>query len=200
MATVRESWERIVVWYCENALRAETASGPVWQLEGDPSDWTPPPGASEASIALAEQAMGLQFPDDLRASYLLHDGSGDTLFPWGFVLLGLEEMVRDWRTLRRLFEKENWPAEPDDPIRPVHWDALWVPAVSNESGDYHFVDLDPAPGGTVGQVICFHHEVGPIRVLANGFGEWLGGYADQLEAGIYYYDPDEGWVRSDDRE
>src|SRR5262249_34037477 len=138
--------------------------------------------------------------EGLRASYLLHDGSGDALLPWGYLLLTLQQMVREWQTLRRLFEKENWPGNPNGPIRPVHWDIRWIPVASNKSGDFHFVDRAPAPGGTVGQVFSFNHEVGPVRVLGKSFGEWLAEYADQLEAGVYYYDPYDLWVRRDNGE
>jgi hypothetical protein len=46
----------------------------------------------------------------------------------------------------------------------------------------------------VGQIISFSHEVGPVRVLADGLGTWLRAYAAGLEAGRYRYDLDELWV------
>jgi cell wall assembly regulator SMI1 len=83
---------------------------------------------------------------------------------------------------------------PEGAIRPVHWNTRWVPISHNNGGDHQCIDLDPARGGTVGQVIQFSHEVGPVRVLAVGFGAWLRTYAEELDAGHYRYDPDELWV------
>jgi cell wall assembly regulator SMI1 len=144
--------------------------------------------------------MRLAFPSELRASYLLHDGSGHSVFPWGYHLLDLEEMVREWRKLRDYLAQGNYETEPEGPIRQVHWNIRWIPVASNESGDHHFVDLDPAAGGSVGQVFHHSHEVGPVRILATGFGQWLAGYADRLEVGVFEYDPYDGWVCCDDPE
>jgi hypothetical protein len=36
--------------------------------------------------------------------------------------------------------------------------------------------------------------LGPVRVLADGFGTWLQAYLAALEGGRYHYDPDELWV------
>jgi cell wall assembly regulator SMI1 len=143
--------------------------------------------------------MGLRFPSDLRASYLLHDGSGRYgIFPWGYMLLSLSELVSEWQRNKVRLAQLDRAAKPAGPIRPVYWNTEWLPVGSNDSGDYDCVDLDPGLGGTIGQVIRFNHEVGPTRVAAESFGAWLALYADRLEAGLYRYDPHSLWVCSED--
>ena len=74
----------------------------------------------------------------------------------------------------------------DGPIQPHNWNLRWLP-VTGGSGNHYCVDLDPAPGGTIGQIIWFEHDAGPIRVVASGFTAWLEQYASDLEAGRYSY-------------
>jgi cell wall assembly regulator SMI1 len=48
-------------------------------------------------------------------------------------------------------------------------------------GDKLVLDLDPAPGGSVGQVFKWSNTgSSPLRVLAQSFGEWLAGLAEAL--------------------
>jgi cell wall assembly regulator SMI1 len=188
MAGVRESWDRIIQWHRTHVTD-----------DGDPVLFAPPPAASEEGIARAEHALGHRLPDDLRASYRMHDGSGRYgIFPWGYRFLSVAELAGEWHRNQSLLSGLDWDARPAGPIRPVYWSAGWVPVGSNDSGDYDCVDLDPGPGGTLAQVIQFNHEVGPTRVAAASFGSWLARYADLLEAGVYRYDPDSLWVCRDD--
>jgi hypothetical protein len=46
------------------------------------------------------------------------------------------------------------------------------------------VDLVPAPGGIIGQIIDWDHECGPSRVLFPGFTHLLAALADEVEAHI----------------
>ncbi|HEV3006165.1 MAG TPA: hypothetical protein VGX78_16975 [Pirellulales bacterium] len=50
-----------------------------------------------------------------------------------------------------------------------------------------FLDLDPAPAGRRGQIIDWHHVIGPTRVIAARLGDWLNAIAEGLEAGHYVY-------------
>ena len=143
--------------------------------------------------------MGLTLPADVRESYRLHDGSRDEygILPWGYFLLPLPCVLDSWRAWKAQLDREPRdaaPTEPKGPIRPVYWNPRWVPVSHNGGGDHQCIDLDPAAGGRAGQVIQFSHEVGPLCVLAAGFGQWLQGYARDLEAGRYRFDKDDFWV------
>lgn len=191
MATLKNLWTRISAWHRDNLPEELTET---WRTREFLNA-----AASKAAMAEAEQAIGLKFPTDVKDSYSLHDGSRDeySILPWGYYLLSISEIVASWRSWQSHVSSgmwEGWKSDPKGPIRPVHWNLRWLPISANGGGDHQCIDLDPAPRGTAGQVICFSHEVGPTQVLAVGFKEWLNKYAEDLEAGHYRYHPQEWWV------
>ncbi len=67
--------------------------------------------------------------------------------------------------------------------------------VTDSDGDGYVVDLDPAPGGTKGQVFYFTHDgARPRRVIADSFGEWLRLFADELVKGRFKVEDDALWL------
>jgi cell wall assembly regulator SMI1 len=64
------------------------------------------------------------------------------------------------------------------------WPVEWVPIAEDGGGD-----LVCADGG--GRVVVFHHDSERREVLAPSFGHWINTLADQMEAGRFYYDPDD---------
>jgi molybdopterin molybdotransferase len=90
--------------------------------------------------------------------------------------------------LRGLLEKGDFGDNRGDargPVKPIWWDARWVPLLHNESGDYECADLDPPEGGRVGQIVVFRHVAARREVVADGLRALLGRFADDLEAGSY---------------
>jgi cell wall assembly regulator SMI1 len=171
--TLAENWGRIVAWYEVN-----TPSGTL-RL---------PPGASPQALDAAEAKLGQRLPDDLRSFYRLHDGLGGSWLLHYGEFLSLDNLVMQWGWYADMERTED-PADPlyqtkavSGPIKPVWWSSRRLPVTDN-SGDHTMIDLDPAPGGTVGQVITYDHEVGPMRVLAPSFSAWLALIAVALEAG-----------------
>jgi cell wall assembly regulator SMI1 len=62
----------------------------------------------------------------------------------------------------------------------THWRTGWVP-IMDADGDKLVLDLDPAPGGTSGQVFAWSNAGStPLRLLASSFREWLAGLAEDL--------------------
>ena len=80
---MKETWDRIEAW-----LRAN-ASAALGSLR---------PGASDLEIADTERFLGVTFPNDLRASYRIHDGTeeGHRLID-GWDLLSLGGMRAIWK-------------------------------------------------------------------------------------------------------
>jgi len=70
----------------------------------------------------------------------------------------------------------------------------WIPIANNGGGDYFCLDLVPAKGGVVGQVILFGHEGTDQRRVARSFGEWMSKLAGRFQAGKIAFDEDEGLV------
>jgi len=168
-------WGRIVAWYEANT---------------PPGTLRLPPGIDEELIQVAEAEMGLRLPDDVRAFYRMHNGlDGSSLLHYG-EFLSLEFLLGEHSTTPRPGDlgADNAPHDLSGPIKPTWWSLMRVKIIDN-SGDGVMVDLDLAPGGTVGQVILFDHERGPRRVLAPSFAEWLARLARALEAGKLAWDP-----------
>lgn len=183
MSQVTDSWRRIRDWY------DRYAPSKLKQLDS---------GAAIEQVREAESLLALSLPEDVVTSYQIHNGSGGRgVFPYGDELLSLEEMVEQWRVLCSSAADEllkDVETAPRGPLKKVWWSARWVPILFN-SGDGHGVDLDPAPGGCVGQFFRFYHEGGPESVLADSFGDWLAHYVIALERGLYRYDPDGDDIR-----
>jgi cell wall assembly regulator SMI1 len=180
---VREVWARI-----EAALRA-TAPDLLAAL---------PPGASPEAVVATERRLGVEFPADVRESFAIHDGSGGAhtesgvdLLPHdaygliGVPMLSLAECVSDWESWLEASEGGRFDdsrANPSGPIRRKWWCRGWVPVTWDGGGDHLCIDLDPAPGGVLGQVIYFSHEEGPLEVVALSWRTYLEEYAADLQA------------------
>jgi cell wall assembly regulator SMI1 len=67
-------------------------------------------------------------------------------------------------------------------------------------GDKLVLDLDPAPGGSVGQLFKWSNSGSlPLQVLAPSFGDWLAGLAEKLSKRRFSLDEFGGiWLRADD--
>ncbi|WP_162271783.1 SMI1/KNR4 family protein [Gemmata sp. SH-PL17] len=182
-AKIKDAWKRIARWYKVNV----------------PADqFSLADGASAEAIAVAEAQLGLSFPQDLVASYHLHNGSNDcAVFLYGYAYLSLSELVQQWGFWQKIIQDGGLGGvEPNCPeaIKRIWWNLKWIPFSHNGGGDHHCVDLDPAEGGAVGQVIQFNHEVGAHSLLGPDFGTFLRTYATDLEAGRYRFDETDLWV------
>lgn len=179
MKSIAACWKSITEWYRLNAL-----------------DWdrSLPGPASTADLERIDAEFGIALPADLKESYLLHDGTGGWgWFPYGPYMLSAAEVVKEGRFWCDAVKKgafKKMKGTPEGPIKRTWWNPLWIPFTSSGSGDHYCVDLDPARGGTVGQVIEFFHETSASRVVAPSFAAWLDGFARDLEAGRYRYDAD----------
>jgi len=171
---VEDVWRRIEVWLEINAPEMLRSLRP---------------GATLDAIRAAEATLDVTFPDDLVASYLVHDGQeplSDALMgDWD--VLSLKNVVAQWEMMRELPPDDD-PRDADnltDPVRHDWWNPRWVPVSYDGGGDLRCVDLDPAPSGIVGQVITFWHTVEDRDVVARNFREWLNAFADDLERDRY---------------
>jgi cell wall assembly regulator SMI1 len=82
---MNELWERITAWFAANA-----------SLE--PYLFSLADGATEQEISATETVLGIPFPDDVRESYLLHNGSNRTgVFESGRNLFSLDAIIRGWQ-------------------------------------------------------------------------------------------------------
>lgn len=186
MQSIGKDWQRISHWYAQNTPEDTLVLAP---------------GASEADIEELEATIGARLPEDFRFSLGLHNGAANEAFLlYHGELLSIAKIIEVWQMYTDMQSNEGWGQganyETDaiqGPIRPVYWDGLRIPLTDN-SGDAVMLDLKPAAGGQVGQIIEFDHEVGPKGVLAPSFSAWLTQLADELEQGKHVYIEDAGCV------
>ena len=136
------------------------------------------PGASDKDIATAEARLEVAFPEDLRASYRIHDGQqedGPGLIQ-GWEFLSLARMLEEWTAWNDLLvsgDVETFIVEPDPEVRATWWNRRWIPLASSGAGDEYCLDLDPTPAGTTGQMIAVWHDWERRSLEAADFRSWL---------------------------
>lgn len=186
---IKPIWERIEKWLSSNAPTI------VESLQ---------PGATNEEIAATEAFLGVTFPPDIKASYLIHDGQltdGPGLID-GREFLSLERIKDEWQVWKELYDYGTFndaKADPEGPIAQYWWNPKWIPITYDGAGNHHCLDLDPAPGGNVGQIIWMWHDNPSRSIEATSFTSWLEAFADELEADVYVYSEEyDGLVNKDD--
>jgi cell wall assembly regulator SMI1 len=186
--------------------RVEAALGRV--LPAALTNLAPP--ADERAIAALEAALSVTLPADFRASLGVHNGTtwGE---PWPVPLEelydtdGIARATRQWRD-SSVPEPEwddprvwAWQIDENDiwvsgPVRPT-LDSPDRIFLGTMNGDVHwFLDLDPPPGGTPGQVVRVDPECMQWDVLAPSWTGLLLRYADALDNSTVEVDPNLGPV------
>src|SRR5262249_28103553 len=138
------------------------------------------PGTNEKEIARTEATLKIEFPDDFRESYRIHNGMPELVLFENHQLLPLEQIVEVWKGYRagcdeyiRWCQSTGAPNPKVGPMKTLWWRDKWIPFLHSPGASSFCLDMDPPPDGTVGQVIEFAIETGPSRVLAKGFREWV---------------------------
>ncbi len=158
--------------------------------------------ASEDSILAAEAVLGVELPEDLRASLAIHNGDAMKKLDGGawqsdgpfahMELLSAGAMVSEWEVWQETIGKEGLEPQPEGPVKALWWNPRWIPVtVIAGSTWHHCVDLAPAPGGRIGQVIEIVDDDSWRRVVAPSFRAFLEQIAADLNGGRYAID-DEG--------
>jgi cell wall assembly regulator SMI1 len=170
------------------------------------------PPATAAKIASAEQFIGLQLPNEVRAAYLRFDGTtrepwihggvnkpqGPALFLPFYDWVSLDRMVSLWKEMRRLRDllvsDGTWAdiASPDMLVHsrrqtwrawPMGWHDHWIPLGDSADPCKVYIELAPAPAGRVGQLICTHEGDLNTEVMAGSFNEYLERFLTGVETG-----------------
>lgn len=157
------------------------------------------PPANETSILATEGVLGLQLPDDFKASQAIHNGDGMKKIgtdgwqsdgPFAHLeLLSLGTMLSEWQVWQDTVGQQGMKPEVEGPVRSMWWNPLWVPVtVLGGSTWHHCIDLDPAPGGKSGQIVEIADDDAMRRVVAPSFRAFLRQVAADLETGQYALD------------
>jgi cell wall assembly regulator SMI1 len=171
---IAETWDRIERWL------AASAPANLANLN---------PGASDAELAETERAIGRAMPGEWRKLYRRHDGMNadgnlGSLF-FGMRFLPLSRVREELAAVGD--NAEPMPVRAGDPAircEDMH-DRLWVPLAHDLGDTLLRVDLNPAPGGRLGQVIFTDHADDTAILIAPSISRFLADFADDLDAGRY---------------
>lgn len=159
--------------------------------------------ASLEALQAFEHQLGSPLPPAVRESFLQADGqdlenNNPAGIFYGLQLLPLDEAMREWTYWRQVEADPSTGANPavlatmasipPKWIKSEYASRGWVPLLSDRSGNYVGIDLDPGPEGSWGQVIIFGRDFDRKCVLwrgdgNGGWGTWLSALVDELEAG-----------------
>jgi cell wall assembly regulator SMI1 len=150
------------------------------------------PAAKPADIARVEKKLGVSFPDDFRASLLIHDGQENEpslmLFPFGERLGSTAALGQCWTQDRPSYDKKDeegrfeWLSD-DKRVRQVHFHPKHIAFAGSSYWDYSrlLFDFVPGPNGTSGQVIA--RDDVDFEFIASSFTEVLEKLVSGLENG-----------------
>jgi cell wall assembly regulator SMI1 len=157
-------------------------------------------GAAEEEIAATERAIEASLPQDLRHLLKLHNGSEHGLFVLPrWELFSASRIADEWSIWADLyhsqFKPEGYTSDPSGPVQGDEWWRLkWIPFCGDGGGNHLCVDLDPAPGGTTGQVITMWHDSPERDFIASSLTEFVEIIADDFERGELRWDEEWGGV------
>lgn len=161
-----------------------------WIAANTDGDLALRPGAPESEIAAFEAQLGRRLPEDLRASYLIHDGQDMPSVRWfdgERRLHPLASIAKEWA--------DGYADETEDPDGPAedpramhimqHRDRVPLIGVQYWDGDNVYCDFLPGPKGREGQLL-YRMDI-ELGVIASSWREFLEEYARKLEAGELIY-------------
>lgn len=150
------------------------------------------PGASEKEILTVEENINVKLPADVRLSFSIHNGQLGSAAPLigDWQLISLEVVFKRWKVLKDLYDSGEFQGiwcKTKGSVQSKWWIPSWIPIAYNGAGDYKCIDMNPAEGGKVGQIISFWHALDKREVLVESFRDWLQDFAGDLENGRYEY-------------
>lgn len=175
---VDDAWDAIIAWCDAQAPEAMDAFGP--------------PAPDEALEPL-DAEIGV-LPAAVRRSWS-RVGFTEVPGPLPFRILPPHESFEVWTRLRRAAREVLVlpdAADVDPGVRAAWVHPGWLPLTDDGGGNHVCVDLDPAPGGAVGQVIVVLADHPRRSVLAPSWTDFLEGLVDALEGGRLVATEDRG--------
>ncbi len=178
---MNELWNRLKDWLEQNAPEL---------LE------TMQPGASETQIVALEQHLGVNLPEDYRAFLRLCDGQPNDpkIRFYDGELLSTQTVKVQWDIWKELLDDgdfDDYESQPHQGVKSDWWNPRWIPFTHDGGGNHLCLDLDPAPAGTVGQVITMWHDSMDRELIFSSFTAWLENVVNGLESGRIVFEIEE---------
>jgi cell wall assembly regulator SMI1 len=158
-------------------------------------------GATVKESTAFEKAIGHTLPEEVRQSFLVHNGQrgewGNPVFS-GFRLGSITWALKRWEAWLDMADETARDEQlqnlgtcvPSGSIRRDYANRNWVPLAEMDSSNYYGVDFAPESKGVRGQVISFGRDEADKEVLAWSWGWLLNDFAEELEAGNFRYQMD----------
>lgn len=170
MNPMRREWERLEHW-----LSANWPDGLA--------DLNPP--ATDEEIADLQTQLGVTLPPDVIEFLKVHNGQGNRA---GGLLdnsefLSTHAIVDQWKVWKGLLDSGDFngiTSNPEKGIRSDWWNPKWIPITHNGGGDHYCIDLAPADGGVVGQVITMWHDMPEREIQARSMSVWFEKYVSAV--------------------
>lgn len=191
MHEIDKAWSQIIAWF--EGQQPEVVN----QLNAP---------ATDADLAAAEAALGTNLPEDFKHLYRIADGSDvdiPSVFENGHWFMPLMQIIEHANITRQFLEGRPdedfafWRSQVEEgmllirgPVKPHTFSASWIPFTSSNGDVNRYVDLDPAPGGTAGQVIEVDAESAMYSVIADNLAGFLSAHAAHLQAGDFRIEHD----------
>ncbi len=178
---MQDQWDRLEVWL----------EGHMPELRDDLN-----PGCSPASLDALEALIGRRLPNAFRAFYQRHDGQAGRVLTgpfFGLMFLPLRDVAGQWSIWQEVLAQPDivslqardcTSAAPYE-VKGLYASPHWIPFAHDCGRNHLGIDLDPGPGGTVGQVINFGRDEKRKFVLAPSLAAFLDWMLDELESGNY---------------
>lgn len=175
----------------------------AWLRDNEPElDFALNPPATDAQLDEVEAVIGARLPGEVRDFYKVHNGQHPDAVGilYGSNFMSLEHALDEWRAWKKLLDAGTFHGLESDHapgIKRDWWNPLWLPFVNDFNGNPDLLDLDPAPGGTYGQIISMDHETSDRGTPVPSIVPWFEAYVRAVEAGAYAYDDDYGRFMDD---
>lgn len=162
------------------------------------------PPATDADFDALEKLLGYAVPAEFKELYQIANGEASMGWLMGEEWLSIEHIMDEYRVWLELYEDKtfmeddgtDFGCEPKSEAIKADfwWNPCWISLSANGMGDSLMIDLDPAPSGTVGQILQMWHDDGARELKAHSLRELLEKYAKDLETDNYVLHPDYGLI------
>nr|AHN85644.1 hypothetical protein [Nannocystis pusilla] len=178
-----DHWKVIDAWFDSNNPEQDYRP----ELPATPED-------GSAALARWEEEYGEAFEASLHVHFARGFAHPRRSF-MEYSLLTLALAYDRWQGLNELVDEgvfaDSEPRaldEDDDRVRFVWWSRGFIPLAEDGGGNLICADMDPGPGGTVGQIVKWEKTEGPLGPLSENLGMYLAVYRHDLERGAIVFD------------
>jgi cell wall assembly regulator SMI1/predicted DNA-binding WGR domain protein len=172
----------------------------AWLAKHHPSvldGFNAPAKADEIKAAEKALALGRTLPEEYTRFLTIHDGQEEFSPMIGTCsLFSAADLEEEYENMAVAFDMEDEGTIDEKlagkGVRPVQYSKRWIPIGRSARGrDFLCLDLDPAKGGNVGQIIRVACDVDDRPLVARSFADLLSVYFEALQTGEIKLDDDE---------